>query len=262
MNAGFAGKRVIVTGAASGIGLATARLLHQRGAQLALWDRAQGVRNLADELGASAQTVDVTDPAAVQAVMNRSVEHLGGLDAVIHSAGVLHAGEFTAVALESHHHTVSVNLGSSINLAYAALPRLRQSKGSLCLIASVSAFSGSPEYSVYGATKAAVLGLGQALRVEEHGTGVHIGVVCPLFVRTPMIDGYNGDTHLIRSRSPFFETRTPEQVAPVILDGIAARRFLIPIGWRARLLYLMTRYAAALVHPITLMTYRQGGGRV
>lgn len=262
MNNFFGGKRVIVTGAASGIGLATARLLHQQGASLAMWDRADGVGAIAAELGAMACTVDVTDGQAVQVAMSHTVAQLGGLDAVIHSAGVLRAGEFTTVPLEAHQRTVSINLGGSINIAYAALPHLRQRKGSLCLIASVSAFAGSPEYSVYGATKAAVLGLAQALRLEERSSGVHIGVVCPLFVRTPMIDGYNGDTHLIRSRSPFFETRPPEQVAPVILAGMAARRFLITVGWRARLLYLLSRYAAGLTYPITVMTYRQGGGRV
>jgi NAD(P)-dependent dehydrogenase (short-subunit alcohol dehydrogenase family) len=262
MNAFFQSKRFIITGAASGIGLATARLLHQAGARLALWDRAASVEAAAAGLGGLALVVDVTDPAAVAAAMTRSVEHLGGLDGLIHCAGVLHAGEFTAVPLEAHQRTVSINLGGSLNTAYAALPHLRRSRGSLCLIASVSAFAGSPEYSVYGATKAAVLGFGQALRLEEGRTGVHIGIVCPLFVRTPMIDGYNGATHLIRSRSPFFETRLPEQVAPSILAGIQARRFLITVGWRAKLLYLMTRYLAWAVHPITRLTYRQGGGQV
>lgn len=255
-------QRVIVTGAASGIGLATALLLHQRGARLVLWDRSGGVEHLAAEMDALPLKVDVTDAAAVQAAMIRSHEHLGRVDAVIHSAGLLHAGELTAVSLDAHHQTIAVNLGGTINVAYAALPPLRASKGSLCMLASVSAFAGSPEYSVYGATKAAVLGFGQALRLEESRNGVHIGVVCPLFVRTPMIDGYNGATHLIRSHSPFFETRLPEQVAPVILAGIEQRRFLITVGWRAQLLYLLSRYGAALVYPITRLTYRQGGGQV
>jgi NAD(P)-dependent dehydrogenase (short-subunit alcohol dehydrogenase family) len=262
MNAFFAGKRVIVTGAASGIGLAIARLLHQHGARLALWDQSATIEGVAAELGGLAQVVDVSDSAAVEAAMTRSVEALGGLHVVIHSAGILRAGEFTSVSLAAHHQTVSVNLIGSINLAYAVLPHLRTSQGSLCLIASVSAFAGSPEYGVYGATKAAVLNLGEALRLEESRNGVHMGVVCPFFVRTPMIDGYNGDTHLIRSRSPFFETRPPAQVAPVILAGIAARRFLITVGWRARLLYLLSRYGAALIYPMTRLTYRLGGGGV
>ncbi|MBL8163753.1 MAG: SDR family NAD(P)-dependent oxidoreductase [Anaerolineae bacterium] len=259
MSSAFAGKRCIITGAASGIGQASARLLKAQGARLALWDRdADGVQRLAAELGAEAYVVDVTDADAVAAAVEQSA--LGGLDALLHCAGILHTRTFEQIPINDQRRMVEVNFIGTMTIAHAALPHLRSSRGSLVLVASLSAFYGAPEYAVYGATKAAVLSFAQALRVELAGSGVHIGVVCPLFVNTPMIAGYNGNTHLIRSRSPLFNTSEPGQIAAVILRGIERRAFMIFPGWRTRLVFWITRYAHFLNHRVTLMTYRQGGG--
>lgn len=261
MTDSFHDQGFIVTGAASGMGLATARRLRQRGARLALWDRsAEAVRQAAAELDGLACPVDVSDPAQVQEAASASLTHLGRLDGVIHAAGILHAGEFSQVDLAEHLRVMQVNLLGTVTVAYALLPHLRQTAGSLVMIASVSAFAGSPEYATYGASKAGVLSFAEALRVEERQGRVHIGVVFPLFVATPMLAGYNGQTRLIRSRSIFFDTQPPEAIAPFILNGIARRQFMIFPGWRTRLLFWMSRYAQAAVYPITVMTYRQGGG--
>lgn len=255
----FQDRAFLVTGAASGIGLATARLLRAFGARLALWDQqAAPLASAARDLGAHVAVVDVADGPAVAQAMTDSVAALGGLDGVIHCAGILRAGAFENLPLAAHEAVVRVNLLGSLNTAHAALPHLRATHGSLVLVASVSAFSGAPEYAVYGATKAGVLNLAQALRVELRGSGVHVGVICPLFVQTPMLQGHNGATRMLRSGSPFFEVRPPERVAPLILTGIERRRFLIPIGWKARLLYLISRYGDFLLHPLTIMTDRQG----
>lgn len=257
----FSDKNFIVTGAASGIGLATARLLHHQGARLALWDQsAEALEQVATELSACACPVDVSQPASVRAAMEASLAFLGSLDGVIHAAGILRAGEFEQIEVDAQRRIIEVNLFGTINVAFAALPALRQSRGSLIMLASASAFYGSPEYAAYGATKAGVLSFAQSLRVELAGTGVHVGIVCPLFVSSPMLKGYNGDTHMIRSRSPFFEIRPPEAIAPVIMAGIVRRQFMIFPGWRTRLLFMMSRYLSPFMYPLTLMTYRQGGG--
>jgi short-subunit dehydrogenase len=129
------------------------------------------------------------------------------------------------------------------------------------MISSVAGFSGAPEYAGYSASKAGMLAFAQALRVETARAGVHIGLVSPLFVQTPMLTGYNGATHLIRSGSLFFETRRPEDIAPYIVRGIERRQFMIFPGWRPHLLYLLSRYLDVLLDPITRLTYRQGGGQ-
>lgn len=257
----FTDKGFIVTGAASGIGLATARLLKANGAQLMLWDQnTDALTKSADELGAKAFPLDISRPENVETAMSESLAYLGSLHGVIHAAGILRAGMFHQIDLAEQRRMIEVNLIGTLNITHAALPHLTQSRGSLVMLASSSAFYGPPEYVAYGASKAGVLSLAQSLRIELAGSGVHIGVVSPLFVKTPMIDGYNGDTHLIRSRSPFFDLRPPEAIAPYILKGITRRQFMIFPGWRTRLLYWMSRYGSAIIHPLTMMTYRQGGG--
>jgi short-subunit dehydrogenase len=251
----------IVTGTASGIGLASARLLKQQGARLVLWDQnASALSQVAEELAAHPIPIDVTHADAVIEAMEQSLGYLGKLNGIVHAAGILNAGLFDQKDLDSHRRVIEVNLLGTINLAYTALPHLKQTRGSLILLASSSAFYGAPEYTVYGATKAAILSFAQSLRLEVEHLGVHIGVVCPLFVSSPMIDGYNGNTYLIRSRSPFFDTRSPEAVAPVILEAIKNRRFMVYPGWRPRLLYWTSRYLSFAMHPLTRMTYKQGGG--
>jgi len=257
----FRDKGFIVTGGASGIGLATARLLKANGAKLVLWDQnAEALTKAADELGAKAFPLDISRPENVETAMRESLSPLGGLHGVVHAAGILRAGTFDQIDIHEQRRMIEVNLIGTLNIAHAVLPHLSQSRGSLVMLASSSAFYGPPEYAAYGASKAGILSIAQSLRIELAGSGVHIGVVSPLFVKTPMIDGYNGNTRLIRSRSPFFDLRPPEFIAPYILNGIARRQFMIFPGWRTRLLYWMSRYGSAIVHPLTMMTYRQGGG--
>lgn len=257
----FTDKSFIVTGGASGIGLATARLLKANRARLVLWDQnAEALAQAADELDAKAFPLDISQPENVETAMRESIAYLGSLHGVVHAAGILRAGMFHQIDIHEQRRMIEVNLIGTLNIAHAALPHLRQSRGSLVMLASSSAFYGPPEYVAYGASKAGVLSLAQSLRIELAGSGVHIGVVSPLFVKTPMIDGYNGSTHLIRSRSPFFDLRPPEFIAPYILNGIARRQFMIFPGWRTRLLYWLSRYGGAIIHPLTMMTYRQGGG--
>lgn len=181
------GLSFIITGAASGIGLATARLLQSRGAKLALWDQhADALAKVAAELHTCGIPVDVTSIQSVQAAIGQSIEYLGGLSGLIHCAGILDAGLFGEKPIDSHRRVVEVNLFGTLNVAHAALPHLRQTSGSLVMLASASAFYGTPEYAAYSAAKAGVLSFAQSLRVEY--PDVHIGVVCPLFVSSPMLD--------------------------------------------------------------------------
>jgi meso-butanediol dehydrogenase/(S,S)-butanediol dehydrogenase/diacetyl reductase len=257
----FRDQRFIITGAASGIGLAVARRLKAEGARLVLWDRnASGLHAPAAELAAVSRAVDVTQVDDVRDALAEATAALGGLDGVFHSAGILSAGLFEQVDIQAHRRVVEVNLFGTVNVAHAALTGLRASRGSLVMMASSSAFYGPPEYAVYGATKAGVLNFAQALRAELSGSGVHIGVVSPLFVATPMLEGYNGQTRLIRSRSFLFSTHSAEFVAARIVEGIAGRRFMILPGWRERALFTASRSLSFMMHRLTLLTYRQGGG--
>jgi short-subunit dehydrogenase len=248
---GLVGKRYLITGGASGIGLAAARLLKARGARLALWDvDAAALRTVAQELDAYPAVVDVSRHEQVNGAMDETAGQLGGLDGVIHSAGLLRTGLFEAIDLDFQRRMIEVNLFGSVAVAYAALPHLRQTRGTLIFLGSTGGFYGSPEFATYGATKAAVLNLAQALRIEWASAGIHVGVATPLFVSSPMLTAENRKARLVQSRSPLKHIYTPEQTAEAIVRGIERRQFIIWTGLRPRIIFWLSRYASVIAHPI------------
>ncbi|MDX1992623.1 MAG: SDR family oxidoreductase [bacterium] len=259
----FAGKKYLVTGGASGIGLATAQALFKRGAQLALWDvNAPALEEAAGELVAFPAWVDVTRHE-VEPAMRQVREEMGGLDGVIHCAGILHTGLFEQIDRERHQRMVEVNLGGTLAVAHAALPFLRESKGSLVMMGSVSGFYGPPEYASYAATKAGVLNFAQAIRIEVESAGVHVGVVTPNLVDTPMLSKeVRENAHLMSSKSPLMETSSADLIAKAILRGLRRRDFMIYPTWRVRVVHWLTRYAAWSAHALMRRTWRNAGGGV
>ncbi|HEX2622263.1 MAG TPA: SDR family oxidoreductase [Phototrophicaceae bacterium] len=248
----------LVTGGANGIGLATARALKKRGAKLALWDvDAVALQTVSSELDAVTAVVDVTRSETIQTGLQALVEHYGRLDGVIHCAGIARGGLFEEVPLEQHRRVIEINLFGTIAVTQLVLPLLRRSKGSLVLISSVSAFYGPPGFSSYAATKAGVLNFAQLMQVELTGSGVHIGVICPHFVDTALYQLESRKSALTKGSSPLLELRTPDQIAVSILRGIERRKFMIWAGWKARLIYLMTRYLDFAGYRVMLMTWRR-----
>ncbi|MCA9979836.1 MAG: SDR family NAD(P)-dependent oxidoreductase [Anaerolineales bacterium] len=235
----FHQKGIIVTGAASGIGRATAVLLAQSGANLALWDvNEAALQAVAQETGGLAQVVDISQPAQVVAAMDTAVVHLGSLAGVVHSAGVLATGYFEQIPLAKHEQLIQVNLLGSTAVAHSALPYLAETHGSLIFLASTSALYGPPEYASYGATKAGVLALAQALRLETAEQGIHIGAVIPSFVDTPMNANHNPGVTLYER---FGVSHTAVDVAQAIVSqGLVRRRFHIWPGVEPRLLYVLS----------------------
>jgi short-subunit dehydrogenase len=208
---------------------------------------------VAQELAAHVMAVDVTQPDQVQTAMRDSAERLGAIHGLVHCAGILRTGLFERLTIEVHRKTVEVNLFGTLAVAHAALPYLRGTRGSLILMGSTSAFNGPPEFNSYGATKAAVLNLGQSLRVELAEAGVHVGVANPFFVDSPMLDAQNRQARLFRR---FGVIHTPEQVAQSIVRGIARRQFLIWTGLQPRVVFWLSRYLSMLSHPISRLTWR------
>lgn len=255
MTADFYQKGMIVTGAASGIGRATAVLLAAQGAKLVLWDRNEtGLAEVAAETGGWPQVVDISQPEAVVAGISTAVAHLGALTAVIHAAGILATGYFGEIPLEKHAQIIAVNLLGTTAVAHAALPHLAQTGGSLILLASTSALYGSPEYASYSASKAGVVALAQALRLETAAQGVHIGVVMPSFVDTPMNRDNNPGRKLYER---FGVAHTAVGVAQTIItQGLHQRRFHIWPSFQPRLLYLLGWVARPWGHQLMRLFWR------
>lgn len=185
-------RAIFITGAAAGIGRATAERFAAAGWFVGLYDLAGGAcEALARQFGADAAmagALDVTDAEAFRAALAAFVARSGRLDVLFNNAGVLATGAFADLPLARHHALVEVNLKGVINGAHAAYPHLKRTPRS-CLVnmASASAIHGTPAFASYGATKFAVKGLTEALSLEWARDGIRVMDLLPLFVATPMV---------------------------------------------------------------------------
>jgi meso-butanediol dehydrogenase / (S,S)-butanediol dehydrogenase / diacetyl reductase len=192
----FVGKVALVTGAASGIGLATAERLAREGAQVLACDVNAALLNeevprLVEEgLTVTARVVDVTDVAACQAAVAAAVSTFGRLDVLCNVAGTLLIKRFTELTDEEWQRQMAINVTGVFFLCRAAMPYLLESRGNIVNIASSAALIGVPYGAVYSAAKGAVLLLSKALAVEFAGEGVRVNAVCPGSVMTPLVAGF------------------------------------------------------------------------
>lgn len=239
----FTGRSFVVTGGGSGIGAATAQALRARGARVQTIDLAGDVDHL----------VDVTDAAATRAAFDSAAAD-GGIDGVVHSAGILSTGPFAELDVERQLAIVNVNLGGTVSVAHAAVPHLRASRGSLVLMGSASGFQGPPEYATYGATKAAVIALAQSLRIELEDDGVHVTTCNPLFTSTPMLGRPEEGAALLRSMGA---VHTADEVAAAIVRGIERRSSMILPGFKPKAMRFLDNWLGVLGHPIMRMTWRR-----
>lgn len=189
----FEGKVAFITGAASGIGLATMKRLSQEGAAIYACDinagpleqEAAGLR----EAGATVETreLDVSDDAGCAAAITACVERYGHLDILCNIAGMVCTGHFTELDPQRWRRVMEVNTTSVFVLSQAAMPHLLESGGNIVNIASTAALAGLPYNAAYCASKGAVLQLSRALAAEYAGRGVRVNAVCPGGVNTPLI---------------------------------------------------------------------------
>lgn len=245
MDLGLAGRRVVVTGAASGIGRAVVEELLGEGALVLGADRDDtGCRALTADTGAVAVVVDVARPDAGDVVVAAAVEHLGGLDVLVNNAGVAPArSSFVEVDDAAWESTLAVNLMGTVRCCRAAVPHLRASgPGSAIVnVASTAGRAPDPGFVDYGAAKAAVLSLTGALALELGPHGIRVNAVSPGPTRTPLWDRPGGfadalaERHgLPREQAIIHHLRevrrlalgragTPEQVADAVLFLVSAR---------------------------------------
>src|SRR5579864_8162106 len=186
----FAGRAALVTGGASGIGLATARLLAARGARVAVLDRAEP----AEDPGASLYPVlaDVTDDAAVRAAVAQAARALGGLDVLVNNAGIGAAGTVEDNDDEEWHRVLDVNVLGIVRTTRAALPLLRQAvreRGQAAIVntCSIAATAGLPQRALYCASKGAVYALTLAMAADHIGEGIRVNCVNPGTADTPWV---------------------------------------------------------------------------
>ncbi|MET9372151.1 SDR family oxidoreductase [Streptomyces griseoflavus] len=184
MTTALASLTAVVTGGASGIGLATARLLAEHGADIAVLDRdPSGVPALLRGF-----TADVTDDRAVRAAVEGAAEALGGIDVLVNNAGIGAVGTVEDNPDEEWHRVLDVNVLGIVRTTRAALPYLRRSSfASVVNTCSIAATAGLPQRALYSASKGAVLALTLAMAADHVRAGIRVNCVSPGTVDTPWV---------------------------------------------------------------------------
>jgi len=223
-----AGRVAVITGAASGMGRATAHLFADEGAKVAVLDRtADGVATVVDEIAdaggtAAGWAVDVTDAAAVHRCIDEVVEQLGPPDALVNNAGVSIPAPIDGPDFdEQWATTIAVNLTAHTTTIRACLPHLkREGLGRIVNIASTEGIGGSAYISPYTASKHGVIGLSRSLAVELGPTGVTVNVVCPGPIHTGMTQSIPDEAKekFARRNVPLKRYGDPEEVAHATLS--------------------------------------------
>ncbi|MCY4386115.1 MAG: SDR family NAD(P)-dependent oxidoreductase [Desulfurellaceae bacterium] len=266
----FDGAVAIITGGASGIGRALSEALGRRGASVVLADRqvtlAQEVAGGIQERGgqASAVELDVTDFAAVDQFVQATVQAQGRLDYMFNNAGIAIGGEVRLCQIEDWDSVLNVNLHGVVNGVQAAYPiMLSQGYGHIVNTASMAGLLPMPAAVSYATTKHAVVGLSKSLRVEAALYGIRVSVLCPGFIRTPILHGGKYGKNL-QPMSPEVQEKFIRQYRPMdpavfaekVLDALARNKALIIVPSWWRLFWWLSRLSPALEFSLAQRGYR------
>jgi meso-butanediol dehydrogenase/(S,S)-butanediol dehydrogenase/diacetyl reductase len=219
----FAGRVVMVTGAGSGIGEATARRFSGEGAVVVLIGRHKGsIHAVAAELPAErtlARVADVRKLREMEAAVAAAVKKFGRLDVMVNNAGIFKGSTVTKTRPEEWQDVMDTNAGGVFNGSRAAIPQLIRSRGCIVNTASVSGLGGDWATSAYNASKGAVVNLTRAMAMDYAGDGVRVNSVCPSFTLTDMTREMAKDKKVMAEfmkRMPMGRIMMPADIAAVI----------------------------------------------
>ena len=232
MKQDLAGRRLIITGAARGIGERVARLAAARGARLAVIGlEPDRLRGLADDLGpaASWREADVRDGSALRSAIDDCAETIGGIDIVVANAGVATYGTVRQADEASFERVLDINLNGVFRTLKYATPHLERSRGHAMVVASAISFTPLAGLASYAASKAGVEMLALAYRQEVAHLGVTVGLVHPSWIDTDLVRGAKADLPSfqdLRARLPYpgNVTTSVDRAAAAIVDGLVRRR--------------------------------------
>ncbi|NIM51735.1 MAG: SDR family oxidoreductase [Gemmatimonadales bacterium] len=261
----FSRKVVVITGASSGIGEALALRLASEGAWLALAarraERLDALAAVCKERGGRALPLpaDVADEAACRDLVARTVSEYGRLDMLVNNAGITVASLFSELPdLTLFRRVIDVNFLGAVSCTYNALPHLKQVAGRLVNVASLGAVLPIPANTSYIASKHAMLGFSDSLRMELSGSGVSVTVICPYWVVTEfhenMMDGQGRPRGVAGRRIYTRRTMTADQCARILVEAARKRKRQVVMA-PGRLAQLGRLVAPALIDRVIIKAF-------
>jgi short-subunit dehydrogenase len=260
------GKTVIITGASAGIGEELAVALASRGANLVLGARGEEalarVKQRCEQAGGRALSVgtDVTDPEACRRMIERAVEAFGGVDILVNNAGISMVARFEEVKdLSIFDRVMRVNYLGAVYCTHHALPHLKARKGLLVAISSLTGKTGVPTRTGYAASKHAMQGFFDSLRIELLGTGVDVLVVSPGFVATDIRAralGPDGKPLQVSKRDEDRDTMDVATCVALIVRAIEGREREVVMTAKGKVGQFLKLVAPGLVDRIALRAVR------
>jgi NAD(P)-dependent dehydrogenase (short-subunit alcohol dehydrogenase family) len=252
------GSLVLVTGAGSGIGRATALAFADAGARVLPVDldtaAAEKTAAACCERGveSSAYEADVADRIAVATLADRVHAEHGPLDVLVNNAGVGMSGRFLDMTLDDWDWIVSINLMGAINMCHAFGPKMvARGRGHVVNMSSGLGYTPTATEPGYGTTKAAVLAFSRSLRADWHGSGVGVSAICPGVINTPIIAhtrfrGEQAAPDRVARVKDLFSKRghPPELVAKAVLTAVRRNKSVVPAGVESRIGWYISRWAS------------------
>ena len=243
-------KAIFITGAASGIGLAAAKLFAGKGWFVGLADidkagLASALKAIGPDNGQT-YVLDVRDRAGWAQALAAFTQRAGRLDVLVNNAGVASFGYLEEVSADEDDRMIDINLKGVLNGARAGLEHLKATPGSrLVNVASCAGLYGAPKLAVYAATKFAVKGLSEALDIEFARHGVGVACIMPWFIETPILDaGAQGSNEKMSDtlRAQGMEVYPVEDAAQVVWDAAHGRALHYTVGKAAKRLRFASRF--------------------
>ncbi|MCO6495628.1 MAG: SDR family oxidoreductase [Bacteroidetes bacterium] len=251
------GKKIVITGASSGIGRALAVEAVQRGAIVSVGSRNQdALAKLSKQCGDSNlyfAELDVADRNSCEEFIKLSAKKLGGIDVLINNAGISMRANFAQLDLSVIEHVMQVNFFGAVYCTHAAMPFLLQSKGSVAGVSSVAGFNGLPGRTGYSASKFALQGFLESLRTENLYTGLHVMIACPGFTESNIRNTALNAEGRTQNESPRDETKmmSAEEVAVRILNGVEKRKKRLIMTTQGKLSFWLSKFAPGILRKLT-----------
>lgn len=253
----FAGKVAVITGGSSGIGLATARLLADRKAKLVIAARSMDrLVEAASELAKKTEVLpvrtDVQSEADCRNLIDKTVERFGRIDILVNNAGVSMRAMFRDLDLSVIRRSIDVNFYGTVYCTKYALPYLLESKGTVVGVISVAGFKGLPGRTGYSASKFAVYGFLDALRVEHLYDGLHVMLFAPGFTASNIRKSAMTADGSPQGESPRDEGKmmTAEQCARHMLSGIRRRKRRMVLTLLGKITVFFNKFSPGFVDRV------------